>query len=126
MKKIRALAAILTLLTACGRDMTQRSVDLLKEGGDVTATEAALRDLSQAHPKEPAPHLARFVLCRHEGSVGEPVKQQEWEVLAIQEYDWLAKHFGFTPDYGDMEGSLKKNPGTAAMMDAVRAPLYGR
>ena len=111
-------------LAACGGDPMKASNAALAAKDPVKA-EALLDQLLKA---EPNLHLARvqhFAVCRYLALQGEAFKQDLFQNKAIADYDALVKDYGLSPDYKDMEASLRANAQAGADLAAARKPLYG-
>jgi hypothetical protein len=119
------LAPVLLLaLAACGGDPVQPAMDALA-ARDFASAEKLSGELAKKKPKLNSVHVLRFVLYRHLAVQGDPSKQSYYVQDAIVEYDLVAKALGITANYADMEGSLRSNPESAALLAAARKPLYG-
>jgi hypothetical protein len=123
-------AAILALglalgLAACGGDpMKDASQSLANH--DLAKAEVQLAGLVQAQPDLRAAHMQYFVLLRYLALQGAAAQQDAYQNKSIGEYDWLVKSYGLTPDYRDMEGSLKANPQAGQDLTVARRPIYGQ
>ena len=109
----------------CGKAASQAADGLLK-GGDRLG---ALKLLEEGRAKNPGALPTRyrlFVLYRYLAAQGDPAGHDAYINSAIGEYEAIAKAEGVTPDYRDMEGSLKGREATRAAYDAAYAAVYAR
>ena len=127
MRKTALPALLLSLLAlaACAKKPDVLAAELLKAGDRLKALQV-LEDAAQKKPDQATTHYLLFQLNEYLALQGEPAKHDAYLNAAIGEYSWIAKSAGLSPDYRDMDGSLKSTDATRSAYQAAYDAVYAR
>lgn len=124
MRKWLLMPLLALSLAACGKKVDQ--VALLLKAGDQAKAIELLEAQKAKEPELRRNHELLFVLYQYQVAQGEPAKHDAYLQSAIGEYSWLAKDSGISPDYKDMESSLKATDKSRASFEAAYKLVYDR
>lgn len=125
MRNFILLALLIFLGAGCGKSPDHAAAELLK-AGDRSKALQILEVSREKNPEHAPTRYLLFVLYQYHVAQGEPSKQEAFLNSAINEYSWIAKQAGFSPDYKDMEGTLKSGDKTRAPYETAYSAVYAR